>query len=158
MEVDLDRQANRHHGGTPASPLTLGLLGLIPFWALTLMILTGLRFGFAAETLRFALGAYGATIVAFLGGIRWGVAVRASQNEGTTDFVVSVVPQLIGSAALLLAERPRFVVLAATILCLGVLDQGLVRRGLAPAWFGRLRMILSLGAGAALLVTAFTAP
>ena len=39
------------------------------------------------------------------------------------------------------------------IIVTGPLDLGLVGRGVAPAWFGRLRMVLSLAAGAGLLAT-----
>ncbi len=59
--------------GIPNMPLLLGALGLIPFIVLSLAMLFG-----AATLLSFptasALSAYGAVILSFLGGIRWGLA------------------------------------------------------------------------------------
>ncbi|TXM88999.1 DUF3429 family protein, partial [Methylobacterium sp. WL103] len=40
------------------------------------------------------------------------------------------------------------------VLAWGIVDQDLVRRGLVPVWLGRLRLVLSGVAGAALLVAA----
>ena len=102
------------------------------------------------------LATYGATILSFLGGIRWGVAVATPhQPRVATDYLFGVTPQLFGWGALFLPDPWRFVVLAAGVLALGPIDRNLVARGLAPDWFGRLRMLLSLGAGAALFVAAF---
>ena len=137
----------------PPVPLALGLAGLIPFWALALTRVLG--FGFDPLLVSLALSAYAATILAFLGGIRWGLAMSAeAPTPRTREYIIGVLPQLVGWGALILAERWRFVVLALALLILGPLDRRLVARGLAPVWFGRLRLILSLGAGAALLVAA----
>ena len=65
-----------------------------------------------------------------------------------------MTPQLFGWGALLLPGAWRYVALGLGLLVLGPIDRNLVARGLAPPWFGRLRMILSLGAGAALFVAA----
>ena len=46
-------------------------------------------------------------------------------------------------------------ILGLVALALGPIDLELVRSGRAPAWFGRLRLILSTGAGVALLLAAF---
>lgn len=54
----------------------------------------------------------------------------------------------------MLPDRPRLLALAALIVATGPLDLELVRRGAAPAWFGRLRVVLSVAAGAALIVAA----
>ena len=70
------------------------------------------------------------------------------------DVGVAVVPQLIGWIGLAVPDPWRFFLLGVVVLGLGPLDRNLVARGLAPAWFGRLRLILSLGAGAALFLAA----
>lgn len=139
----------------PLVPLALGLAGLIPFWALAVARTLGLDFGLPQGWLGSALAAYAATILAFLGGIRWGLAVgHRGPPDVRADYVLSVVPQLIGWAALALSDRWRFVALGIVVLALGPIDRNLVSRGIAPAWFGRLRGILSVGAGAALLLAA----
>ena len=140
----------------PALPFVLGLGGLLPFWALALAKATGWPHGLPPGEVAGMLATYGATILSFLGGIRWGVAVATrDQPRVATDYVFGVTPQLFAWGALVLPDPWRFAVLAVGVLALGPIDRNLVARGLAPDWFGRLRMLLSLGAGAALLVAAF---
>lgn len=137
----------------PSAPLLLGLAGLIPFWALAVTLLAG---GVAAVTVPradLALATYGAIIVSFLGGIRWGLAVRA--DNGGPQYAISVLPSLVAWALLAAPEPWRLAGLGAVALALGPIDLGLVRAGLAPRWFGRLRIILSVGAGAALWLGAW---
>ena len=136
-------------------PWALGLFGLIPFWASALALLTGHTFGMSHADISLALAAYGATIASFLGGMRWGLAINETSKLGSwSDYIISVVPQLLAWAALALSDRPRLVALALLIVVTGPLDLHLVRRGVAPVWFGPLRMTLSLLAGAGLLVAA----
>ena len=143
-------------GGNPPLPFVLGLSGLIPFWALALALVTGWPHALPSSEAAGLLATYAATILSFLGGIRWGAAVATpDQRRVATDYVFGVTPQLFGWGALVLPDPWRFVVLAIGVLALGPIDRNLVARGLAPDWFGRLRMLLSLGAGAALFVAAF---
>lgn len=138
-----------------SAPWTLGLAGLIPFWALSLALLTGQSFGVTPPTVSFLLATYAATIASFLGGMRWGLAIREThRDQPWGDYLMSVLPRLVAWAALALPDRPRFSVLALLIIMVGLLDLGLARRGVAPAWFGRLRIVLSLVAGAALIAAA----
>ncbi len=139
----------------PPAPLVLGLGGLIPFWALALGVIAGGVAGFGPGRLALALAAYGAIIVSFLGGIRWGFAVR--EGDGGLQYAISVVPSLLAWATLAAPAQWRLALLGILALVMWPADQALVRAGIAPAWFGRLRMILSLGAGAALLVGALGA-
>ena len=146
----------------PPAPLVLGLGGLIPFWGLALALFAGGMPAYqgmpralarlSADRLDLALAAYAAVIVSFLGGIRWGFAVR--EGDAGPQYAIGVTPSLLACAALAAPEPWRLVTLAVLLIALWPLDQRLVRAGIAPAWFGRLRMILSLGAGAALLVGA----
>ena len=146
----------------PPAPLVLGLGGLIPFWGLALGLLAGGMPAYqgmpralarlSADRLDLALAAYAAIIVSFLGGIRWGFAVR--EGDRGSQYAIGVTPSLLAWAALAAPEPWRLVSLGALLIVLWPLDRGLVRDGVAPAWFGRLRMILSLGAGTAVLVGA----
>lgn len=139
----------------PWLPFGLGFAGLIPFWGLALAHGTGVQLGSSVTASATALATYAATILSFLGGIRWGLAIRTSnQTLASRDYAASVMPQLLGWAALALPDPWRLAALAALLMLLGLLDHDLVTRGLAPSWFGRLRLVLSLGAGAALLFTA----
>jgi Protein of unknown function (DUF3429) len=140
--------------GIPVAPLALGVSGLIPFWGLALALLIYSALGRETNRIVFALAAYAAIIISFLGGIRWGLAV-AAKAEDVKPYAISVVPSLVAWAALAAPGHWRFVILGLVALALGPLDLELVRSGQAPAWFGRLRMILSTGAGIALLMAAF---
>lgn len=139
----------------PWLPFGLGFAGLIPFWGLALAHGTGVPFGASPGASTTALATYAATILSFLGGIRWGLAIRTNnQALASRDYAAAVVPQLLGWTALALPDPWRLVTLAALLVLLGFVDHDLVVRGMAPTWFGRLRLVLSVGAGAALLLAA----
>lgn len=140
----------------PPAPRLLGLSGLIPFWGLALGLSVTPIAGWTTAQLGAALAAYGAIILSFLGGIRWGLATAARQRSAG-QYGLAVLPSLAGWCALALPLVPRLAVLGGVILALGPVDSQPVTAGLAPAWFGRLRLILSAGAGAALLLAALIA-
>lgn len=139
----------------PTVPLALGAAGLIPYWGLAVALLTGVDLGFGAGALAFALAAYGALILSFLGGVRWGIALGA-EEEGPAKrgYVISVVPALLAWAALALPPGPQLWTLAGLHVVLGLLDYGLVCREEAPEWFGRLRLGLAAAAALALILGA----
>ena len=138
----------------PPVPLLLGLAGLIPFWALAIGLSLHGALGVAQPQLDAALATYGAIIVSFLGGIRWGLAVPA--GDAARHYVIAVVPSLVAWALLAAPEPWRLAGLGLAALALGAIDLDLVRCGMAPRWFGVLRLILSGGAGLALWIGAFS--
>lgn len=140
----------------PIVPLALGLGGLVPFVGLALLVVTGWaqRIGMSGDLVRAALLAYGAIIASFLGGIRWGLALREGGRAAALDLVLSVVPSLVAWACLALPRPFDAGALGLLLLAWGAVDQDLPRRSLAPAWFGRLRVILSGVAGLAMLAAA----
>ncbi|HEY8567002.1 MAG TPA: DUF3429 domain-containing protein [Beijerinckiaceae bacterium] len=138
----------------PAVPLRLGLAGLIPFVGLAALHISGWggQLAWSPGFVRTGLATYGAVILSFLGGVRWGLALLpANGRTARRDFVFSVIPSLAGWFALALPTPLDLLTLGLLILGLGHLDQDLPARGMAPAWFGTLRMILSAVAGTALL-------
>ena len=139
----------------PPGPLVLGLGGLVPFWGLAIGVALGGAFGVGRVACDHALATYAAIIVSFLGGIRWGFAVRDAAGLGA--YALSVVPSLVAWALLAAPEPWRLAGLGLFALALGPIDLALVRAGAAPPWFGRLRLILSSGAGLALLLGAYAA-
>lgn len=138
----------------PLSPLAivLGLGGLIPFVVCGLGAMTLGSDGALRSLL--ALIAYGATILAFLGGVHWGLALYggAEQTERVSRarFGLGVVPSLIGWAGLLVA----FVGLphvGAAVLLAGFIGTIIVearanQAGLMPAGYMALRWALTAGA------------
>ncbi len=144
-----------HERKIPRAPLVLGVAGLIPFWILTLALVTGVGFGYAPSAIAFALVAYGAVIISFTGGIRWGIAVTAEEQEpATREYAISVIPSLLGWMVLLLPPDWQLGTLATLVILVGLFDYGMVCREVAPEWFSRLRLILAGGAGVALIIAA----
>ena len=157
------------HIPTPA--LFLGIAGLTPFitcavlaWfpSLASPILGGsaaLGAEPALENSRaiqgqavFALGAYGAIILSFLGGIRWGnLLSNKTQIRQWTPLFLSIVPSLIAWPALMLPTSWMLSALAAGFVLQYAYDVEGVRQKILPEWFGKLRTILTTGATISLL-------
>jgi hypothetical protein len=132
----------------PAPARLLGPAGLLPFFGLAVAIWAGLPW--AAP----ALAAYGATILAFLGAVHWGLALRAPEGERGAEWGrlgLGVLPALVGWVALLLPLAAGLVLLAIAILATAAVETAATRAGLMPEAYLRLRWALSAGAAAALL-------
>lgn len=132
----------------PPMALWLGIAGLIPFVGLTLLYVLQLegRIGWTPGYARDVLVSYGAIILSFLGGIRWGVALKhGDSSHAVKMFIFSVVVPLAAWVALFLPKPHDITWLIAIFLVVGVADVALVTRGHAPRWFGTLRTILTVG-------------
>jgi hypothetical protein len=91
--------------------------------------------GFQADQIAVA---YGAIILSFLGGIRWGDAI--AKGPGATLFI-SVLPSLAGFGALLINTFNGTMILIAGIAAQALWD--FIAPGTLPDWFIRLRMVIS---------------
>jgi len=94
---------------------------------------------------------YGATILSFLGGVRWGLLASGGPHlpPSWSQYSWSVTPSLIAWAALLIPNQA-----AATTFCAAGLTIALVldlKQQGYPDWFRGLRLILTLGAVVSLL-------
>lgn len=99
--------------------------------------------------LAFRAGAlYAGLILSFLGGAWWGLATRAEAGKAWPLYVLAVVPTLVALALLMLLTPERLVLLGGLILFTLPVDGLLVRTGLAPANWMRLRVPLTVGLGA----------
>ena len=136
----------------PPLAILLGLGGLIPFVACGLGALA-LGSGGASRALH-ALIAYGATILAFLGGVHWGFALNDGSNQTSQllrgRLVLGVVPSLVGWAALLatligLSNVGLAILLAGFVGTIAV-ETRASRAGLMPAGYIGLRWMLTAGA------------
>ncbi len=135
----------------PSAALWLGPLGLVPFLAGALA-----PWLLPAEGLPeadFALVGYGAVILSFLGGVHWGLAAPEGRPR---QLGFSVLPSLVGWLALLVANLyavgPALWLLAAAFATLLPGDLLAAGRGLAPGWYPRLRLPLTLVVVACLIV------
>ncbi len=137
----------------PGAALWLGPLGLIPFLAgaLAPWLLPAERLAEA----ELALIGYGAVILSFLGGVHWGLAAPAGRP---LQLGLSVVPSLVGWLALLVASLqafgPALWLLAGAFVALLPGDLLAADRGLAPDWYPRLRVPLTVIVVASLIVGA----
>ncbi|MFP4275680.1 MAG: DUF3429 domain-containing protein [Paracoccaceae bacterium] len=143
MAVVIDRL------GVPRTPLLLGLAGLLPFvWGALTVLVPDLGPPVARAVGPRFVGPYvqlfyGAVILAFMSGVLWGFATRASGETAATGYVLSVIPALW--AFFMTGGGP---VWAGTNLITGfvgllALDWHFWRLGLTPPWWMRLRVLLT---------------
>ena len=128
----------------PKLALGLGLAGLIPF------ITGALGLWVTPETWRERvleeLLAYAALILAFMGAIHWGLAMRADEHSSKApiQLALSVVPPLLGWVGLSLPINLALPVFFVAFATLYFADLWAVRHGLAPVWYPALRKPLSI--------------
>lgn len=122
----------------------LGFVGLMPFVVLSVWL-----FAIAPDhewrsgTIRLLL-TYGAVILSFLGGSRWGLALSQPRATERVDYLLAVLPPLIGWLDLMLPVPYCFAVLAVAFAAQGASDTLAVHRHRAPRWYGRLRTLLTV--------------
>lgn len=145
----------------PALAIVLGVAGLVPFAVCGLLAVTS-----GAETATrglLALLAYGAVILAFLGGVHWGFALPAGPDlpgpgpAGTEQsarvqrarLALGVLPSLVGWGALLLAtlgwDDLGLLALIAGFIGTIVVEAQAHRSGLMPPGYIWLRWALTVG-------------
>lgn len=127
----------------PLPALLLGFAGLIPPAVLTGVALLDLGL-FAPSTPGF-VRTYAAVILSFIGGSWWAFALR-EERPSWLLLSVAVVPSLLGWGTIFWFFPPQALFgLAAMLVASLVVDALLVRRRLAPRWWLRLRVPLSVG-------------
>lgn len=98
--------------------------------------------------------AFAAVVLAFMGAIHWGLAMRADESsEGAPmQLGLSVIPPLLGWLALSLPTNLAIPVFFFAFGTLYFADIWAVKQGLAPAWYTRLRRPASLVIIASMIV------
>lgn len=125
----------------PQPALWLGLAGLLPFIAGLFAVMFGATPAQHLAGERMFLY-YAATVLAFLGGVRWGAALASPTWRA---LLLAVAPSLIAFGALLLDPGPALLALGATFAAVGAADAGRRSTELWPSWYRRLRIMLSVG-------------
>ena len=145
----------------PTTPLVLGLAGLIPFlWGAATYLNTDLQaWGATTFGARF-VGPYvqlfyGSVILSFMSGVLWGFATKATGTRAAAGYTLSVLPALW--AFFMTGGGP---ISAGTNLIFGfvgllILDAAFSRWNLTPAWWMRLRVLLTSIVVACLAVGVF---
>ncbi|KAG9277296.1 transmembrane protein 69 [Astyanax mexicanus] len=151
-ELDLVRYDMRDLKKSPKPALYLGFSGLIPFVSAPLfMAMTELYLPEVA----FAQVAYGASILSFLGGARWGFALPEGSpaKPDWLNLANSVVPSLLAWIALLFSQN---ITHSGIIVIMGLgisLHYDLSLLPTYPSWFKALRTILTVVAFLSLVGT-----
>jgi hypothetical protein len=156
---------SKQQGGMMKSPTAdarnawiLALAGFLPFGAGALVLVlpeSAMVRSWQAWAFM-AVPIYGAVILSFLGGIRWGIALVLPGHEGWAprQFVLSVLPSLWGWGAALMGQPVNFILLAIGFVLTGLWDRGLKQESAIPLWFVSLRMTLTILVTLALIVCA----
>ena len=144
--------------GIPRSALCLGCAGLLPFvWG----AVTSFTPMFAAQMAgwigpRFLgpyvqLG-YGTVILSFMSGVLWGFATKATGRRAAMGYTLSVIPALWAFFMVGTTAEARALYLAMGFGGLIVLDWVFSEWGLTPIWWMPLRLMLTAGVVACLLI------
>ncbi len=130
----------------------LGLGGLLPPLAACVTVLAGpVEWRGDAAMI---CATYDAVVLAFLGGAWWGLAAREGNPRPLGPILAaSVLPALAGWGALLIDRMGGLMLLGLLFLSTLPGDVWLARSGLAPAWWLRLRVPLSVAMAVLALVT-----
>ncbi len=135
----------RHLKDAPIVPLSFGLLGLIPFAAVPFYMYST---GIYLPDLAFTQLAYSASILSFIGGIRWGTLLEESNNW--KQYTYSILPSIAAWLALLVPGRWSILWALSSLQGFGFYD---VTRPGYPLWFKGLRVLLTAVSSLTLLAT-----
>jgi hypothetical protein len=143
----------------PRAVVAFGYAGLLPPTACAAAV-AALPDGAWRQLAWVTLVYYAALIFSFLGGAWWAFAARAPRPAW---LAMAVAPSLLSLALLLLLLAPATRAWAAPLLAAAILvsplaDRALLSAGLAPPWWMRLRVPLSVGLAACVAVAAWRAP
>jgi len=139
-----------------APALILGIGGLVPFVGLASMA------GFGPDAWQgyslTALSSYGAVILAFVGALHWGYALKRSALEGEAwrQYAFSVAPALLAWLSLLLPVSTALRLQAAGLLICYLVDRISARSDPVPVWFLKLRAVLTAVGAASLALASFS--
>jgi hypothetical protein len=133
----------------PTLPMLLGIAGLIPFAVCGLGALSNQPPN--DHLAQLGLIAYGAVILAFLGGVHWGFGLDAAPapppDIQRARFGLGVLPALLGWVALLIAFlgflRSALALLVVGFVITTIVEARASRRGFIPRGYMGLRWVLS---------------
>jgi hypothetical protein len=124
--------------------LILGISGLVPFIGLAAMIGLGPPTWYVYWLV--ALSYYGAVILTFVGAVHWGYALKRSVRgrDAWLQYAFSVAPALTAWLSLLFPVWTALRLQAAGLTICYVFDRNMARFDPVPAWFLRMRAVLTL--------------
>ena len=144
----------------PALIKALGFGGALPFWIFSPPVASHLPLHLLGDGVAEKAGAlqvsYGATIISFLGGVHWGLAMTSLTPLKLTGqrYIWSVIPCLAVWPTLVLPQEHAAALQAALLGFVYIVDRGWLKRGGLPPWYMALRLPLTVLAAAGLSMTA----
>lgn len=139
-------------GRVPLPAALLGAAGLIPFVWAVIMLQTG-QFALPGVPARAAAMGYGLMIFSYMAGCFWPFAARSGR---VLDYGLAVAPVLVLIAVVVPGAMSLNMALILGFAGLLPIDWMFWRRGVAPAWWMRLRLPLSAVVIACLIATLLT--
>lgn len=138
----------------PLAALITGFAGVLPMAACAYALVTQAKLPMLDEPARALIG-YCAIILSFLGGVRWGHALRMSDAglQGRA-IVISVLPALVAWLLVLQPTLMGFVLLPVLFVLMALLDERLPELG-APFWYRKLRRMLTVAVVLVLMVAIY---
>ncbi|EFN57231.1 hypothetical protein CHLNCDRAFT_143716 [Chlorella variabilis] len=144
--------------GVPAVTKFLGFSGALPFWVFSPSVAPLLPLDLLLEPSMLASTGllqvgYGATILSFLGGVHWGLAMTNVGGDvafrmADQRYLWSVLPCLMAWPTVAMPAMLLGVVYA--------VDRAWAKKGLLPPWYIRMRLPLTCMAAGGLVLTAAT--
>lgn len=127
-------------GTMPLPARLLGFAGLVPFafGALAVCFQPDIRAEAAV-----ALIVYGAVVLSFLGGIRWGFAIMEGGEAGWDAYGLSVLPSLMAWVASSIGGPDGLLILATALAVWFFIEQAAPPAIALPRWHVRLRGTLT---------------
>lgn len=151
----MDQEPSRHaeqEGRTEKTARFLALFGYVPILVLALWLM-GIDAAHPARAQTLALlQSYCSIILSFLGGIRWGLAMVFRHGGSPRDLIASCVPPLVGWAAVFVPVPYAFGLFAVAFAAQGAWDTFAVQGAVAPGWYGKLRVLLTVLVVAAMVL------
>jgi Protein of unknown function (DUF3429) len=126
----------------PTTALVLSLLGALPLFLCAFSLSSGISFPLINDP-ALALVTYCAIILSFLGGVRWGHALRiVDPILQRQALIVSVIPAIVAWLLVLPPTLMGFIAMPILFLLMGFLDDRLPNIG-APLWYRKLRRLMT---------------
>jgi len=141
----------------------LGFGGIIPFWAFSPAVAPHLHLDLLGDAVLQNSGllqvGYGATIISFLGGVHWGLAMTSLTPLKLTGqrYVWSVIPCLTAWPTLAMPVEHAASMQSVLLVFVYLVDRGWFKKGGLPPWYIAMRLPMTVGAVAGLAMTAVSA-
>ena len=138
----------------------LGFGGVLPFFAFSPVVAPHLPLDLLGDAVAHNPGllqvAYGATIISFLGGVHWGLAMTSLTPLKLTGqrYIWSVLPCLTAWPTVAMPTGQAAGCQAALLGLVYLVDRGWFKRGGLPPWYIAMRLPLTVLAAAGLAMTA----